>query len=258
MNSEIIIRNEAKNFAERKVRKRFSKPDEHKDIIKEVKYALHDLYSPESKMIFLDEIFLAVKEKQDAHNETCTKGEDCPTNIKFETILFYIQQEIDSLPKIIKQTTEVTSSKREKVFISYSHADKDWLNLIKRHFKPLESKVDFWDDSKIKPGQIWKDEIEFALNEAKIGILLLSADFFNSDFILNNELPPLLESAEKDGATILSVILKPCMFEEYPQISCYQAINSPSNSVIQMDEGRRELTFVELVKQVKEIVESNG
>ena len=42
----------------------------------------------------------------------------------------------------------------------------------------------------------WKEEIEEALSDAVIAVLLISADFLASDFIVDNELPPILEGAE--------------------------------------------------------------
>ena len=76
----------------------------------------------------------------------------------------------------------------------------------------------------------------------------------NSRFIEENELPPLLNAADKDGAIILNVFLKPSLVEEYPEVLQYQGINSPTNTIIQMDEANKELIWMELVKQVKRIL----
>lgn len=78
-------------------------------------------------------------------------------------------------------------STRTKVFISYSHADKEWLERLRRHLKPLdrEGRLECWDDTHIRPGDDWKQEIQNALDTAQVAVLLISADFFASDFILN-------------------------------------------------------------------------
>ena len=44
-------------------------------------------------------------------------------------------------------------STHTKVFISYSHADKEWLESLKRHLKPLvrDGSLYCWDDTHIRP-----------------------------------------------------------------------------------------------------------
>ena len=82
-------------------------------------------------------------------------------------------------------------SKKHKIFISYNHADIAILERVQIHLKPLEKMnlIDIWDDTRIKAGEKWKDEVEKALEQASIAILLISADFLASDFIVENELP---------------------------------------------------------------------
>jgi hypothetical protein len=51
----------------------------------------------------------------------------------------------------------------------------------------------------LRAGDKWKREIEKALQRATAAVLLVSADFLASDFITDNELPPLLKNAEEQG-----------------------------------------------------------
>ena len=84
------------------------------------------------------------------------------------------------------------STTERHVFISYCHRDTAWLDRLKIHLRPLvrRTSLDLWDDSRISPGQAWQKEIAGALARADVAILLVSADFLASDFIVNNELPP--------------------------------------------------------------------
>ena len=138
---------------------------------------------------------------------------------------------------------------RTKVFISYSHHDREWLTRLQKHLKALENEgidVNVWDDTRIKAGDKWKLEIKRAIDEAKIAVLLISTDFLASDFIAKNELPPLLKAAEQDGAVILPLILKPSRYTRHKELSEFQAVNDPDRPLIKLEEAEQEEILVKL------------
>lgn len=145
-----------------------------------------------------------------------------------------------------------SQSQRKNVFISYSHADAEWLARLKVHLKPLEREgvIDLWSDDKIQPGSNWEEEIRKALKEAKVAVLLVSADFLASDFIHTNELPPLLAAAEKEDAVILPVIVSRSSFEENKNLSKYQAVNPPNKPLLGMSRAEQEDVFYNLHKSI--------
>jgi small GTP-binding protein len=146
-----------------------------------------------------------------------------------------------------------TINERNKVFVSYSHEDREWLELMRPHFKPLERDygIDFWDDTKIKLGVRWREEIESALNTAKVAICLVSADFLASDFIKNDELPSLLEAAKRKGAKVIPIIVRPCMFEE-TNLSQFQAGNEPSKPLSALSRNEQENLFLKISREIVE------
>lgn len=143
--------------------------------------------------------------------------------------------------------------KKPSVFVSYSHADKLHLERFRVHAKPLEMNgvMDLWVDTRIKAGEKWEQKIEQALSESAIAVLLISADFLASDFIVNNELPPILEAADKKGTRILPVILKPCRFSRDPNLSKFQALNSPSTPLLLMSEMEQEMLWDRLSAEIE-------
>lgn len=142
--------------------------------------------------------------------------------------------------------------KRNQVFISYSHDDSDWLRRLKMQFRPFErtAVIEVWDDTRIGTGDDWQKSIKQALRSTKVAVLLVSPAFLSSEFIANEELPNLLEAARDEGAVIMPIILKPCGFERIPSISKFQAVNSPSRTLIEMSEGDQERFLLKLTEDV--------
>lgn len=148
-----------------------------------------------------------------------------------------------------------------RAFVSYSHADQEALKRLLVHLRPLEKKgvVEVWSDTKIKAGQRWREEISNALSRSGIAVLLISADFLASDFIVDNELPPLLRDAEEKGTRILPVVLKPCSFERDERLSVFQAINSPSEPLLSLSDIEQERVWDDVALAVeKEIGNSRS
>lgn len=127
------------------------------------------------------------------------------------------------------------SCQRDQLFISYSHADRPWVDRLQTMIRPLvrSEAPRLWDDSSIPPGAKWRAEIEKALATAKVALLLVSAEFLASEFVTNRELPVLLEAAEQEGLRILWVCLSPCFYEATP-IGDYQAVLPPGQLLEEM------------------------
>jgi hypothetical protein len=259
MSEEIIIRQEAKEFYSRKISN--SQRPEAIDDFHEVKRRLQDFYLPENKALFLDQVKELIATDLQIHRNEAHGGQHgikCRHEVKPDRLIFYINQEIATLPIIAHQKNRSNpEQQRSSVFVSYSHFDKEFLIDIQRHFKPFLSKIEFWDDSKILPGQKWKEEIKNAISKCKVAILLVSADFLGSEFIATDELPPLLKAAEENGAVILTVILKPCLFEEFGNLNQYQAMNPPSRPIIKMDYPEKEDLFVNVVRQTMRVLKDS-
>ena len=104
---------------------------------------------------------------------------------------------------------------RATVFISYSHSDEKEKELLVSQLGVLAKAglLDVWVDDRIGAGGDWKREIEQAMATARVAILLVTANFLNSDFILGSEVPLLLERRRRDGVTVFPVIARPCAWK---------------------------------------------
>ena len=164
------------------------------------------------------------------------------------------------LKRILRNNaSETTGAKIDKekvnVFISYSHEDAKWLEILKKHLKVLSrysDNVDYWEDTKLKGGDKWKEEITKAIERANVAILLVSTDFLVSDFIANDELPPLLKKAEDSGTRILPLIVSPCAYSD-SELGDFQAVNSPDKTLadIAHDDAAVNRAFLQVMDIIK-------
>lgn len=145
------------------------------------------------------------------------------------------------------------SENRRSVFISYCHTDRSFLDRLLIHLRPLEQEglIDLWVDTRLRPGDRWKKEIERALKKARVAVLLISADYLASDFITGNELPPLLKSAEERGTRIIPLIVKPCRFGRDKNLRQFHAANDPKEALVLLPDGKQESYFDAVAEEVE-------
>jgi hypothetical protein len=68
----------------------------------------------------------------------------------------------------------------------------------KKHLAPMVlGGLIVWNDEQTKPNAMRRDELETALLESKVAILLLSPNYLASKFITYTELPSLTMAVEK-------------------------------------------------------------
>jgi formylglycine-generating enzyme required for sulfatase activity len=70
-----------------------------------------------------------------------------------------------------------------------------------------------WDDRRIAAGEDWHQEIHEAMAVASVAVLLVSANFLDSAFILSEEIARLLKRRDNEGVHIFPVIVKPCAWQ---------------------------------------------
>ncbi len=112
----------------------------------------------------------------------------------------------------------------DTVFISYSHKDETWKDRVTTHLGVLEKQgiLTLWNDRNIGTGTDWFPQIETELNQAKVVVMLITANFLTSPFILEEEVPRIVERRKKKGVLVVPVVVKPCAWKPVKWLSSMQ------------------------------------
>ena len=111
------------------------------------------------------------------------------------------------------------------VFVSYSREDETWRGRFAEMLKPLvrERRLEVWSDDRMVVGYEWRPQLAEAIGRARVALLLVSASFLASDFIMDQELPALL----RNGARLVPVLVRPCMWQAVPVLEGLQWGHDP-------------------------------
>ena len=144
------------------------------------------------------------------------------------------------------------------VFISYSHKDRAWKERLVRQLGVLqrEGLLHIWHDGLIVAGGDWLPEIESAMAEAGVAVLLVSADFLNSDFIRGQEVPTLLKRRQNEGMRIVPVIVNPCPWQKVKWLAPIQARPEGDKTLADLSKVKADRVLSTLAVEILELVQA--
>ena len=160
-------------------------------------------------------------------------------------------------PAIEPPTTVAANRPARNVFISYSRKDERYVRQLENVLAPLQRNnlIATWTDREISPGREWRREIELALENADIILLLVSPDFLASDYVQNQELQRALERHQSGSATVVPIILKPANWQVSP-LSRLQALPRDARPVSEWQ--NRDQAWLDVAQGLQRLISSQG
>lgn len=142
------------------------------------------------------------------------------------------------------------------IFIAYAREDDALRARLEKHLATLKRRdyINTWYDGKIEAGSEWKEEIDVALNNADIILLLISADFIASDYCYEIEMARAIERHEKGAAIVIPVLLHACDWEDTP-FGRIQALPKNGKPITDRFWENPEKSLSLIAKAIKELVE---
>jgi hypothetical protein len=147
-------------------------------------------------------------------------------------------------------------ARKNSIFVSYSHKDQAWLERIREFLAPMfDETLDLWDDTRIPPGADWQAEINRALDEARIAILLVSPAFLASPFVASKELPPILERRAR-GMGFFWIPIRASLYTRTP-LGNIQAAWNPNMPLNALPEAEIDKALLTIADRLDKAVNAN-
>lgn len=105
-----------------------------------------------------------------------------------------------------------------EIFCSYAHEDEMWQRKLETHLSLLKQQglISLWHDRLIAPGTDWARTIDSSLEKASIILLLVSANFFASDYSYGIEMKRALERHAAKEARVIPILVRPVDWTDAP------------------------------------------
>jgi TIR domain len=139
------------------------------------------------------------------------------------------------------------------IFYSYAREDQRHVEALRSQLSVLrrEGKIQEWYDRQIDPGRSWATEIDENLAKADVILMLLSPDFFNSDYCWGVETTQALQRHQNGEAIVIPVIIRPVDWASTP-FGGIQAL--PTNAKAVTTWGNRDEAWLDVARGLRTVV----
>jgi len=131
------------------------------------------------------------------------------------------------------------SKTKHSVLISYSHKDANTVKALMDAFNRYG--ISYWSDQEIRAGDNWMKEIETALEQASLFIIVVSPDFLASDWAMY-EIGHAIARFKETGSNIVPLVVRavklPVLLQRFQSLDA------------------RSMSPDEIAKQIKTILEN--
>lgn len=142
-----------------------------------------------------------------------------------------------------------------KAFISYSHNDQHYLDMLEKHLAQVkrEGLLDTWSDHSIEAGGSFNNEISTALNQAAIFIALISPDYISSNYCYEKEFETARAQHKSGNLKIVPVIIEPCDWHNTP-FSELKALPKDGKAIA--DWGNENTAFLNVITELRKLLKN--
>ena len=147
----------------------------------------------------------------------------------------------------------------QTLFVSYSHKDEKHKDYVVDHLKVSEKQglLKTWNDRQIEGGGDWRKEIESALADAKIAMLLVSHHSLTSDFILDEEVSAMLRRRDQEGLVVYPIIIRACDWGAVGWLKAMHLRPRDGKPLARFSLDRRDEVMAGISKEIRGFLDDN-
>ncbi|MCX7111533.1 MAG: TIR domain-containing protein [Proteobacteria bacterium] len=139
-----------------------------------------------------------------------------------------------------------------RIFISYSHAQRDYFPIFKSDFIQYARipglDIEVFGDDAIPIGTAWDELLQTKVADCDAMILLVSQEFMNSNYIKENEFGAALERLKSGRSLLIAPIyFAPCNFGTDDELARLQFFKPHGDGFGEAQKGNR-FSYIDLVK----------
>ena len=148
-----------------------------------------------------------------------------------------------------------TARQSNRIFVCYSHKDKEWKDRLCQMLAPFlrdgDIELQLWvDDRGIQPGEGWHQKIQSALKSAGVAVVLVSASFLESEYVMKHELPEII-SAAADGKLRLFWVYVSYAAYDATELEPFQAAHDVSQPLYALALPEQDAILLKVARDIK-------
>ena len=148
-----------------------------------------------------------------------------------------------------------TARQSNRIFVCYSYNDKEWKDRLCQMLAPFlrdgDIELELWvDDQGNQPGEYWHQKIQCSLKAAGVAVVLVSASFLDSEYVMKHELPEIIGAAA-DGKLRLFWVYVSYAAYDATELEPFQAAHNVSQPLYALRHPEQDAILLNVARKIK-------
>ena len=141
------------------------------------------------------------------------------------------------------------------IFVSYRHEDEEWKNRLCQMLAPFlrdgDIELQLWvNDGDIQPGDRRHEKIQSALKAAGVAVVLVSASFLESEYVMKYELPEIISAATNGKIRLFWVYVSYAGYDA-TELEPFQAAHDVSQPLYALARPEQDAILLKIARDIK-------